>query len=101
MGDSLETIDQSIDPQQEIVAVVDHKAFCNYLRKAILVLFDDEELNSSKLEEALDENRSNQECIKKFLSDSQVQTLYIQKSSTKGKSRYLQFTNKVIQDGDW
>lgn len=84
MGDSLENIDQSIDNQQ-IVAIVDHKAFFNYLRKAILVLFDDEEVNSSKLEEALDENRSNQECIKKFLSDPQVQTLYIQKSSSKGK----------------
>ena len=83
MGDSLETIDPSIDQQQN-VSVVDYKAFCNYLRKAILVLFD-EELNSSKLEEALDENRSNQECIKKFLSDPQVPTLYIQKSSTKGK----------------
>ena len=87
MGDSLENIDQSIDNQQQTVAIVDHKAFCNYLRKAILVLFDDEEVNSSKLEEALDENRSNQECIKKFLSDPQVQTLYIQKSSTKGKLR--------------
>lgn len=85
MGDSLENIDQSIDSQQT-VAIVDHKAFCNYLRKAILVLFDDEDnLISSKLEEALDENRSNQECIKKFLSDPQVQTLYIQKSSNKGK----------------
>lgn len=93
MGDSLETIDQSIDTQ--IVSIVDHKAFCNYLRKAILVLFDDEELNSSKLEEALDDNRANQECIKKFLSDSQVQTLYIQKSSTKGKRYFVQFFEQV------
>lgn len=95
MGDSLETIDQSIDTQQQIVSIVDHKAFCNYLRKAILVLFDDEELNSSKLEEALDDNRANQECIKKFLSDSQVQTLYIQKSSTKGKRDFVQFFEQV------
>lgn len=87
MGDSLETIDQSIDTTQQIVSIVDHKAFCNnYLRKAILVLFDDD---CSKLEEALDDNRSNQECIKKFLSDPQVQTLYIQKSSTKGKSEFF------------
>lgn len=95
----METIDQSIDTQQQIVSIVDHKAFCNYLRKAILVLFDDEELNSSKLEEALDDNRANQECIKKFLSDSQVQTLYIQKSSTKGKSRFFAIFLTGIQDG--
>jgi dynein heavy chain 1, cytosolic len=85
MGDSLENIDQSIDTQQQSVSIVDHKQFCNYLRKAILILFDDEFGSSSKLEEALDENRGNQDCIKKFLSDPQVQTLYIQKSSTKGE----------------
>lgn len=85
MGDSLENIDQSIDTQQQIVSIVDHKQFCNYLRKAILVLFDDEFGSTLKLEEVLDENRGNQECIKKFLSDPQVQTLYIQKSSTKGE----------------
>lgn len=96
MGDSLENIDQSIDTQQQIVSIVDHKAFCNYLRKAILVLFDEEELNSAKLEEALDENRSNQECIKKFLSDPSVQTLYIQKSSSKGELSYLAIYRKVV-----
>ena len=85
MGDSLETIDQpSIDAQQN-VSIVDQRAFCNYLRKCVNLFFDEEELNSSKLEEALDENRANQECIRKFLSDSQVPTLYIQKSSFKGK----------------
>jgi hypothetical protein len=101
MGDSLETIDQSIDTQQQIVSIVDHKQFCNYLRKAILVLFDDEFGSSSKLEEALDENRTNQECIKKFLSDSQVQTLYIQKSSTKGKFDNFQLFVADIQDGEF
>lgn len=86
MGDSLDNIDQSIDTTQDIVSIADHKSFCNYLRKAILVLFDDDQINSSKLDEALDDNRGHQECIKKFLSDPQVQTLYIQKSSTKGKT---------------
>lgn len=86
MGDSLETIDQpSIDAQQQNVSIVDQKAFCNYLRKCVNLFFDEEELNSSKLEEALDENRLHQECIKKFLSDPQVQTLYIQKASYKGE----------------
>lgn len=91
MGDSLETIDQSIDSQQQAVSVVDSKAFCNYLRKALAILFDDEETNLSKLEEALDDNQSNQECIKKFLSDSQVQTLFIQKSTSKGEPTFQHF----------
>lgn len=85
MGDSLENIDQSIDSTQQNISIVDHKAFSNYLRKCVNLFFDDEEINAAKLEEALDENKANQECIKKFLSDSQVQTLYIQKSSFKGK----------------
>lgn len=89
MGDSLDNIDQSIDPSQDIVSIADHKSFCNYLRKAILVLFDDDQINSSKLDEALDDNRGHQEYIKKFLSDPQVQTLYIQKSSTKGKLKKI------------
>lgn len=84
MGDSLENVDASVEGQQQSVAIVDHKAFANFLRKIICVLFDDEP-TTSKLEEALDENRGHQECIKKFLSDSQVQTLFIQKASTKGK----------------
>jgi dynein heavy chain 1 len=85
MGDSLEIIDQSIETQQQNVSIVDQKAFSNYLRKCVNLFFDDEEINASKLEEALDDNRAHQECIKKFLSDPQVQTLYIQKSSNKGK----------------
>ncbi|CAO1413898.1 unnamed protein product [Diamesa tonsa] len=84
MGDSLEGgTEQSLEAQN--VSIVDYRAFNNYIRKAItILLFDDsEELTSLKLEEALDENRANQECIKKFLSDPQVQTLYIQKCYTK------------------
>jgi hypothetical protein len=100
MGDSLDNIDQSIDTTQAIVSIADHKSFCNYLRKAILVLFDDDQVNSSKLDEALDDNRGHQECIKKFLSDPQVQTLYIQKSSSKGKSEFFTIFIADFQNGD-
>lgn len=90
MGDSLEGgTEQSLEAQN--VSIVDYRAFNNYIRKAItILLFDDsEELTSLKLEEALDENRANQECIKKFLSDPQVQTLYIQKCYTKGEITFF------------
>lgn len=85
MGDSMETIEIEAQQQNASVSVVDHKQFSNYLRKCVNLFFDEEKINSSILEEALDENRANQECIRKFLSDPQVPTLYIQKSSFKGK----------------
>lgn len=86
MGDSLENIDPPIESQQQNISVVDYKAFSNYLRKCVNLFFEFDEFNSLKLEEVLDENRGNQECIKKFLSDPQVPTLYIQKSTVKGKT---------------
>lgn len=98
MGDSLEGgTEQSLEAQN--VSIVDYRAFNNYIRKAItILLFDDsEELTSSKLEEALDENRANQECIKKFLSDPQVQTLYIQKCYTKGEIIFF----SIFRNGDF
>lgn len=97
MGDSLEGgTEQSLEAQN--VSIVDYRAFNNYIRKAItILLFDDsEELTSSKLEEALDENRANQECIKKFLSDPQVQTLYIQKCYTKGEIIFPYFAMAIF-----
>lgn len=37
------------------------------------------------------EEKSNQDCIRKFLSDPQVPALYVQRSSTKGKFQKLIF----------
>lgn len=84
MGDSLENQDVSVDTQN--AAVVDYGAFANYLRKAATILLpeDDVHIVPPALNIAL-EDRSNQDAIKKFLSDSQVQALYIQRTSTKGK----------------
>lgn len=85
--------DLSLEPElieAPSVSIVEFKSFANYIRKAITILLPDDDESSSKLEEALDENRGNQECIKKFLSDPQVQALYIQKSATKGESQQQQ-----------
>lgn len=82
MGDSL---DGSGDPSPEsqIITVVDYWAFANYLKKVVTVLLPDEDVVPSPFNSAL-ENTTNQECIKKFLSDPQVWALSIQRSSTKG-----------------
>ncbi|XP_026482181.1 dynein heavy chain, cytoplasmic isoform X8 [Ctenocephalides felis] len=80
MGDSLEGSEILADLQN--VSVVDYLSFANYLKKAVTILLPEEDVVSPALNNAL-EDRSNQECIRKFLSDPQVTSLYIQRSSSK------------------
>lgn len=89
MGDSLESHGVSAADTQN-VAVVEYGAFANYLRKAATILLpeDDENFVPPALNLAL-EDRSNQDAIKKFLADPQIQALYIQRTSTKGKSDFV------------
>lgn len=82
MGDSLETTEPASTEAQNVV-IVDIGAFCNYLRKVIQIFFEEEFIPPS-FNAALEE-RSTQEYIKKFISDPQVQSLYIQRCSSKGK----------------
>lgn len=94
MGDSLEVQDVSIDSQN--ATVVEYGAFANYLRKAATILLpeDDVHIVPPALNVAL-EDKSNQDCIRKFLSDSQVQALYIQRTSTKGVF-HINFTVRYV-----
>uniref|UniRef100_A0A336KP21 Dynein heavy chain, cytoplasmic n=1 Tax=Culicoides sonorensis TaxID=179676 RepID=A0A336KP21_CULSO len=80
MGDSLESTDQP-SADAENVVICDYNAFTNYLRKAISIFFE-EELNVSAFSQALND-RSSQECIKKFIGDPQVSALYIQRCNAK------------------
>lgn len=92
MGDSLEPAgDPSVEAQN--VAIVEFGAFANYLRKAATILLPEEDAVPPALNVAL-EDRGNQECIAKFLSDPQVPALYVQRSCTKGKWRN---TGRVIR----
>lgn len=82
MGDSLEnTGDSSVEAQN--VAIVEYGAFANYLRKAATILLPEEDAVPPALNVAL-EDRTNHDCILKFLSDPQVPALYLQRSCTKG-----------------
>lgn len=85
MGDSLEGSEST--PETQNVAIVDFTAFTNYILKAATVLLpeDDSQAEPITLKAALDD-KANQECIRKFLSDPQVATLFIQRSSSKGKT---------------
>lgn len=87
MGDSLEGSENT--PENQNVGIIDFTTFANYLRKAATVLLpDDDGLEPPALNSAL-EDKNNQDCIRKFLSDSQVNTLFIQRISSKGKMAFL------------
>jgi dynein heavy chain 1, cytosolic len=83
MGDSLDNADQQSDVQN--IVIVDYSAFANYLRKVVLILLPDEDngVVPPSLNNALDDAK-NQDCIRKFLNDPQIQALYVQRSCLKG-----------------
>lgn len=85
MGDSLEGSEPTSETQN--VAVVDFTAFTNFILKAATVLLpeDDSQAEPANLVAALDD-KGNQESIRKFISDPQVSTLYVQRNSSKGIS---------------
>lgn len=87
MGDSLDGSGEP-SPESQNVAVVEFTAFANYLRKAVTVLLPDEDVIPLAFNMALEE-RYNQDCIRKFLGDSQVSSLYVQRSSIKGERNYI------------
>lgn len=82
MGDSLDGAGDP-SPGSQIVIVVGYSDFANYLKKVVTVLLPDEDVVPPAFNSTLDD-KINQECIRKFLSDSQVWALYIQRSCSKG-----------------
>lgn len=83
MGDSLDGSGEP-SPESQNVAIVELPTFASYLRKAVTVLLPDEDAVPPAFNLAL-EDRYNHECIRKFLGDSQVSSLYVQRSSSKGE----------------
>lgn len=67
------------------VTIVEFAAFANYIKKAATILLPEEDSVPPELIAAMDE-KANKDCIQKFLSDPQVQALYIQRSCIKGRS---------------
>ncbi|XP_066588007.1 dynein heavy chain, cytoplasmic-like isoform X2 [Prorops nasuta] len=85
MGDSLVGFGEPPSELQNvaIVETVEYSQFANYLRKVVAILLPGEDTVPSDFNLAL-EDEKNQESIREFLSDSQISTLYIQRSSAKG-----------------
>ncbi|XP_047029280.1 dynein heavy chain, cytoplasmic isoform X1 [Helicoverpa zea] len=80
MGDSLDGSENS--PESQNVVVVDFQDFANYLRRAATVLLPEDDIVPPALNAALDD-KVNQDCIRKFFSDPQVSSLYVQRFSSK------------------
>lgn len=93
MGDSLEGSDPA--PETQNVALVDFTDFTNFILKAATVLLpeDDTQSEPANLVAALDD-KANQEIIRKFISDPQVATLYIQRNSSKGMNHPFAYVSQ-------
>lgn len=98
MGDSLDGSGEP-SPESQNVSIVEFPTFANYLRKAVTVLLPDEDAVPPVFNLALEE-RYNQDCIRKFLGDSQVSSLYIQRSSTKGNLYVYSFFPSIALGDD-
>lgn len=81
MGDSLDGSENT--PEAQNVVLVDFQDFANYLRRAATVLLPEDDIVPPALNAALDD-KVNQDCIRKFASDPQVSSLYVQRFSSKG-----------------
>ncbi|KAK7789348.1 hypothetical protein R5R35_002380 [Gryllus longicercus] len=82
MGDSLEGGGEGA-PVSENIVVVDLQIFTQFLKKVVLTLLPEcEDAVSPALNSALND-KNNQDCIQKYLSDPQVSCLFIQRVSTK------------------
>lgn len=86
MGDSLDGSENA--PESHNVAVAELQDFANYIRKAATVLLPEDDIASPALNAAL-EDKLNQDCIKKFISDPQVSALYVQRFSSKGYCNFI------------
>jgi hypothetical protein len=67
--------------------VADFGLFVNYIKQFVPVLLDTSSASNVEFEKILGE-RSNVECLKKFLSDPQTKNLIFQKFFIKGKKEY-------------
>lgn len=85
----------------QAAAVVDVSSFSNYLRRVVPVLLEDVDDTPEALNNAL-KDKSSIECMKKFLSDSQIAALFIQKASLKGNKKCKNiFIFIILTASDW
>jgi len=74
--------------QAQTVAVSDVGKFAGYMRRAVLFLLEDTEDTPEAFAAALDE-RAVVDCMRRFLADSQVPVLLVQRLSVKGSCIFV------------
>jgi hypothetical protein len=70
--------------QQNAGQVADLNQFVNYIKQFVPVLLDTSPISNLDFEKSL-EDKSNVECLRKFLADPQIKNLIFHKFFTKGK----------------
>lgn len=86
MGDSLDNA--SIEPNttdEHSTSIVESSVFTQFLSKAVKLLLQEE--GEDEIDNALAacfEEKNHLECVRKFLSDPQVPTLFVQRGVIKG-----------------
>lgn len=79
------------------LSVMEVDVFVNYLKKTVsTILHGDKAATTSMLDLAFDDS-ANLECIKKFLSDPNTATIFVQKSVFKGLFLMI-LLNKIIKN---
>lgn len=73
-------------PSAEDVELADVGLVINYLRRVVPVLLEEDDVVHPSLEAALSD-KNNVDVLRKFISDAQIKSLLIQRSSSKGKLR--------------
>lgn len=84
MGDSLDSANLEQNSDDHSTSIIDINVFLTYLKRAVTLLLQEENEDFSAALATAFEDRAHLECVKKFLSDSQVPSLFIQRSTTKG-----------------
>ncbi len=77
--------------------IADINSFFKYLKQFVPVLLDSSVSNTLEFEKCLNE-KQNIDCIRKFLGDSQIRTLIIQKYLTKGITILKKFCILILTD---
>lgn len=68
------------------LSVMDLAVFVDYLKKTVSTILQGDKFSTSPMLDLVFEDSTNVECIKKFLSDPNTATLFVQKSVIKGNS---------------
>ncbi|KAL5008961.1 hypothetical protein ScPMuIL_014542 [Solemya velum] len=93
-----EPVEQGVQSPSDDQAVVELGTFQEYLCRLVPVLLEDRESALPALKTAVFE-KDNVESIKKFLSDSQVPVLLVQRSSTKDEAVEVSDAGEGDNDG--